>query len=124
MDWASELIGIAADNFTLKFAVFHTLFNLVGVVLMLPLIGVLVAFLQKLLREKVEPVETTRVLFLNTPGNPTGSIIPRRHLRELANYCRERQVWLVCDEVYSMFVYEGRHSSARASARSVSGLSR
>ena len=65
VDWASELIGIAADNFTLKFAVFHTLFNLVGVVLMLPLIGVLVTFLQKLMHEKVEPKETTRVLFLN-----------------------------------------------------------
>ena len=65
VDWVSELIGIAADNFTLKFAVFHTLFNLVGVVLMLPLIGVLVAFLQKLMHEKVEPKETTRVLFLN-----------------------------------------------------------
>ena len=56
VDWVSELIGIAADDYTLKFAVFHTLFNLVGVVLMLPLIGVLVAFLQKLLQEKIAPV--------------------------------------------------------------------
>ena len=65
VDWASDLIGIAADNYTLKFAVFHTLFNLVGVALMLPLIGTLVTFLQKLLHEKVEPAEKTRVLFLN-----------------------------------------------------------
>jgi phosphate:Na+ symporter len=65
VDWLSDMIGIAADNFTLKFAVFHTLFNLVGVILMLPLINLLVGFLQKTLREKVEPVDTTRVLFLN-----------------------------------------------------------
>jgi arginine:pyruvate transaminase len=58
----------------------------------------------------------TRVLFLNTPGNPTGAIIPRAQLRDLAAYCLERQIWLVVDEVYSMFVYEGRHYSARASA--------
>jgi phosphate:Na+ symporter len=65
VDWVSGLVGIAADNYTLKFAVFHTLFNLVGVLLMLPLINQLVAFLQKLLREKVEPVDMARVLFLN-----------------------------------------------------------
>jgi phosphate:Na+ symporter len=65
VDWISALIGIGADDFTLKFAVFHTLFNLVGVILMLPLIGVLVTFLEKLLHEKAEPEETTRVLFLN-----------------------------------------------------------
>lgn len=60
--------------------------------------------------------DRTRVLFLNTPGNPTGGIIPRADLRELAQYCRERGIWLVCDEVYSMFCYEGQHFSARASA--------
>jgi phosphate:Na+ symporter len=65
VDWVSEIVGIAADNYTLKFAVFHTLFNLVGVLLMLPLINVLVSFLQRVMHEKVEPEGETRVLFLN-----------------------------------------------------------
>jgi phosphate:Na+ symporter len=65
VDWVSEAVGIATDNYTLKFAVFHTLFNLAGVALMLPLINTLVTVLQRLLREKMEPVETTRVMFLN-----------------------------------------------------------
>ena len=65
VDWVSNLVGIAADDHTLKFAVFHTMFNLTGVILMVPFINVLVTFLQKLMHEKVEPVETTRVLFLN-----------------------------------------------------------
>ena len=65
VDWLSELVGIAADDYTLKFAVFHTLFNLVGVVLMVPIINPMVTLLQKLLREKVEPVETTRVRYLS-----------------------------------------------------------
>jgi phosphate:Na+ symporter len=65
VDWLSNLLGIASDNYTLKFAVFHTLFNLVGVVLMVPLINPMVALLQKLLREKAEPVETTRVRYLS-----------------------------------------------------------
>lgn len=58
----------------------------------------------------------TRVLFINTPGNPTGSIIPAEDIREMAAHCSERGIWLVCDEVYSMFCYEGEHVSARASA--------
>lgn len=65
VDWIADLIGLAQDNYTLKFAIFHTLFNLVGVAVMLPLIHVLVGFLQRLIREKVEPPETARVLFLN-----------------------------------------------------------
>ena len=65
VDWLSELVGIAADDYTLKFAVFHTLFNLVGVALMVPIINPMVTLLQKLLREKVEPVETTRVRYLS-----------------------------------------------------------
>jgi arginine:pyruvate transaminase len=56
------------------------------------------------------------VLFINTPGNPTGAIIPASDIRELAAYCLEQNIWLVCDEVYSMFCYEGKHMSARASA--------
>jgi arginine:pyruvate transaminase len=50
-------------------------------------------------------VGDTRVLFLNTPGNPTGSHYSRRRsLRELAAYClRAPASGWSCDEVYSMF---------------------
>lgn len=59
--------------------------------------------------------ERTRVVFVNTPGNPTGSIIGAAELAELAAFCRSKNIWLVCDEVYSMFTYEGSHRSLRAS---------
>ena len=59
--------------------------------------------------------DKTRVLFLNTPGNPTGTIISKSKLRELGDFCYQHNVWLVCDEVYSMFTYDGIHCSARAS---------
>ncbi len=65
---------------------------------------------------KAAVTERTRVVFINTPGNPTGSLIGRRDLAELAAFCRERNLWLVCDEVYSMFTYSGRHRSLRASS--------
>lgn len=60
--------------------------------------------------------DKTRVLLLNTPGNPAGNIIPEEQLKFLASYCLERSIWLVCDEVYSMITYEKKHISARTAA--------
>ncbi|MCU7959611.1 MAG: Na/Pi symporter [gamma proteobacterium symbiont of Bathyaustriella thionipta] len=65
VDWLSSLVGIEADNYTLKFAVFHTLFNLLGVMMMLPLINMLVIFLERSIKDKVEPQAVSAVLFLN-----------------------------------------------------------
>lgn len=58
----------------------------------------------------------TKAVFLNTPANPTGAIIDKACLRELAGYCLQRDIWLVCDEVYSMFTFDKPHVSLRRSA--------
>jgi phosphate:Na+ symporter len=47
VDNISSLMGIASDNYTLKLAVFHTLFNLIGLILMTPLINNLVNILER-----------------------------------------------------------------------------
>ncbi len=65
---------------------------------------------------KAAVTDKTRVVFVNTPGNPTGAIIHRDTLRDLAAWCYDHDLWLVCDEVYSMFTYEGVHRSLRAAA--------
>lgn len=52
VDWLSERLNINADNYTLKLAVFHTLFNLLGVILMLPFIGKLGEVITKWLPDK------------------------------------------------------------------------
>ena len=51
VDEVSAAVGIAPDNHTMKLAVFHTLFNLLGVMIMIPMIDRLVVFLEKHLRE-------------------------------------------------------------------------
>lgn len=58
----------------------------------------------------------TKVVFLNTPANPTGAIIDPDILRELAAFCQQRKIWLVCDEVYSMFTFDKPHVSLRTAA--------
>ncbi len=66
--------------------------------------------------------EATRVVLVNTPGNPTGSIMPADLLRQLAAYCRQRNIWVVCDEVYSMFTYEQPHTSLRSAAEEIDNV--
>ncbi len=64
----------------------------------------------------------TRVLLLNTPANPTGNMIRSEHLQVLADYCRERNIWLVSDEVYSMITFEKKHISARTAAQNLENV--
>lgn len=49
----SSWVGIAEDDHTLKLAVFHTVFNTIGIVVMLPFINKLVDFLTRIMPEKV-----------------------------------------------------------------------
>ena len=50
VDSISTYVGIASDDYTLKLAVFHTIFNVIGVLVMLPFIGKLVTFLESTLK--------------------------------------------------------------------------
>ncbi|MBM3995501.1 MAG: pyridoxal phosphate-dependent aminotransferase [Planctomycetes bacterium] len=54
----------------------------------------------------------TKVLLLNTPWNPTGSVLMRDELTACAEFAIERNVYLLSDEIYEAFVYDGaRHVS-------------
>ncbi len=48
----------------------------------------------------------TRVIFLNSPGNPTGWMIERDQQQQILDFARERGIWIVADEVYARLVYD------------------
>ena len=50
---------------------------------------------------------STRAVFLNSPCNPTGWIMPPEQQERLLALCRERGVLLIADEVYHRNVFEG-----------------
>ncbi len=75
-----------------------------------------VNFLPVLEKIKAAITAQTRVVFINTPGNPTGTIIDKATLAALASFCYDKGLWLVCDEVYSMFTFDKPHISLRAAA--------
>jgi len=52
-----------------------------------------------------------KLLLLNSPSNPTGQVIPDAELRRIAEWARSNDVFIISDEIYSAFVYDGRHAS-------------
>ncbi|MBD9397296.1 pyridoxal phosphate-dependent aminotransferase [Pseudomonas sp. PDM11] len=57
----------------------------------------------------------TRLIVLNTPHNPSGALISRDELDHLAALIRERDIYIVSDEVYEHLVFDGRqHASVLA----------
>lgn len=48
-----------------------------------------------------------RALYVSSPSNPTGRVLPESWLAALAELCRERDLWLLSDEVYEDLVYRG-----------------
>jgi aspartate/methionine/tyrosine aminotransferase len=61
------------------------------------------------LRRLVNP--RTKVLVLNSPNNPTGGVLSREAIREIAAIARERDLWVLTDEIYGELVYDGEHHS-------------
>ena len=54
----------------------------------------------------------TKLLILNSPQNPTGGILQRRDLEQIAAILRRHpQVWVYADEIYSRLVYDGDFAS-------------
>ncbi|YCM46562.1 Na/Pi symporter [Verrucomicrobiaceae bacterium 227] len=62
VDEISSWVGIASDDYALKLAVFHTLFNGLGIVLMLPFIKPMVSMLERVLRPRIQTAAQPRFL--------------------------------------------------------------
>jgi len=61
--------------------------------------------------EKAIIPEKTRVMILNTPSNPTGTVMSKRELEEIADFAVEHNLLILSDEAYEDFVYGEKHIS-------------
>ena len=52
----------------------------------------------------------TKLVFVNSPSNPTGWTMPLEDLRAVLDFTRRRGLWMMSDEVYSRLVYDGAHA--------------
>lgn len=55
--------------------------------------------------------DKTKVLVLPYPNNPTGGVMRKEHLEEIAEVLRERDIIVMSDEIYAELTYNGRHTS-------------
>lgn len=54
--------------------------------------------------------DKTRLVIINTPGNPTGKTIPRKDIEALAEILKNRDCMILSDEIYSRICYDGAES--------------
>ena len=62
-----------------------------------------------MLEAKVTP--RTKVLMLNFPNNPTGAVMSRADLEDIAAFARERDLIVITDEIYGELTYDTPHTS-------------
>jgi aminotransferase len=54
----------------------------------------------------------TKALIIGYPNNPTGAMVTEDQLKDIVNVCKEKNLWLISDEVYNQLVYEDKPLSA------------
>lgn len=49
--------------------------------------------------------DKTKMIILNSPGNPTGGVLSRENLMEIVNLVKDRDIYILSDEIYSRIIY-------------------
>jgi aspartate/methionine/tyrosine aminotransferase len=62
---------------------------------------------------ELEPLITdrTKLLILNSPHNPTGGVMPRKDVEQVARMIGDRNILVLSDEIYSRLLFDGEHFS-------------
>jgi aspartate/methionine/tyrosine aminotransferase len=55
--------------------------------------------------------DRTKLIILNSPQNPTGGVLSRQDIRDIAEAIGERNIMVLSDEIYSRLIFEGEHYS-------------
>ena len=61
--------------------------------------------------------DKTRAIILNSPNNPTGVVYTREEMEELAVLLRNKEIYVISDEIYDCLVYEGRKNYSIAKVK-------
>src|SRR5229473_5214982 len=56
----------------------------------------------------------TKIIFLNSPSNPSGAIFDRAEMERIVAIAKDRGIWVMTDECYHRFLYEGEPHSLAA----------
>jgi aspartate aminotransferase len=67
----------------------------------------------KMLEGAITP--KSRMLIVNSPNNPSGAVVDDEEFVRIAALCRKNDIWILSDECYSKFLYDGRQPFSIAS---------
>jgi aspartate/methionine/tyrosine aminotransferase len=55
--------------------------------------------------------DRTKLIILNSPHNPTGGVLTKKHIQQIAEATGDRNILILSDEIYSRLIYDGEHYS-------------
>ncbi len=55
--------------------------------------------------------DKTKAIILNSPANPTGSVMQKEDIKGIAEIAEDHDIYLISDEIYEKIIYEGKHYS-------------
>lgn len=55
--------------------------------------------------------DRTKLIIINSPHNPCGSVLSKRCIEDIASLCEQRDIYLLSDEIYSKVIYDQEHHS-------------
>lgn len=58
--------------------------------------------------------EKTKAIILCSPNNPTGAVIPKHRLVEIADLAEKYDLWVISDEIYAELTYDSKYTSMAA----------
>ncbi len=61
------------------------------------------------IEEKISP--KTKAVLINSPSNPTGNIMGKKRMQEISAVAREKDIYIISDEIYHGLVYDGKEHS-------------
>ena len=64
----------------------------------------------------------TKILLLNNPSNPTGSVYTKEELIEIVNVCLERNIYILADEIYERICYNNKFVSVASLGEDVKDI--
>ncbi len=50
----------------------------------------------------------TRAVIINSPNNPTGAMYPESFIKDIVEFCEQRDLWLIMDDIYHRLVFDGK----------------
>jgi aspartate/methionine/tyrosine aminotransferase len=55
--------------------------------------------------------DRTRLIIINSPQNPTGGVLSKRDIQDIADAIGDRNIMVLSDEIYSRLIFDGEHYS-------------